>query len=573
MPVDWSAAPNALNPLAVEQQSQQFGLEQGQRQATINALQGVNLNDPASIDAGIGNLIHANAIDQAKGLMGLNVSRTFNSAVLPMIQKRLAADSGMQSSDQAQTPTGQTPVDPNSPQFAAQHQDVMGQAQQAVHVLQQTPPDQRPQAAAALKQKFVSMGIPEASIDDHLSDLSDAGLAKTADYFNAQSQWTQQGGAASGQPAPPHPTGYEWATNFLKDPVLNDPFVQALSKNAGFDIEPYMSRAVQVAQPFISKEAELQNAGPIAEAQVPAHLAEKLGGAAIDAAYARRIAEGRASGDLAGRAPGTIVEVPMGDGSTQRGTFTPSGDGKTYTFKPIQAEGGSGTPGAPVGRTLTPGQQHAQTEQAGQAADAVRPDPKVRDAAQATLDNSQRILSIVGNMKIDPSTPIKGQIANALRIANVPGSDQVASEIADLDGAMKQGSVGNLHSMFPQRITDRDVKLGSAMYGGLTTPNDRLKVVWGLAAAQAQRAAAYEDFKANYKGPLDSANSVQKAWLAQGGGQSFYQSPVWSHIAVTGKDGHQHPLFDPSQDVLNVDGHKVGVWGGWTNHPVTFPLK
>lgn len=541
----------ALQPMQMEQQGQQFGLEQGQRQAQVNALQGVDLNNPASIDAGITKLIHANSFDQANALMGLNATRTIYGSILPMVAQKLSGASPQQTS---QPQTAQASPDANSPEFAQAHGDIMGQAQQAVQQLQQTPVADRPALAAQIKQKFVGMGVPEGAVDAELDDLSDAGLAKVSQHYQDHSQWMQGGGQT--EPAPQSPTNYDWAMKAIQDPNLNNPFVQAALKRVGFDIEPYMARAQAVAQPFVNKAAELQYAPEIMTQTEAARHATGLAFAPAEIAMEAQKAGAVATAQEAAKAPYDFETVKGPNGQD------------VYVRKDF-ALGYAAAHGGVLGQSIAPAEQAFRTAQSGQAAEILKPDPQGLAQAKDTQANAERALSIIANMKFDPTTPFKVQAANALRAAGLGGDvDRYAADAAGYQAITTQALTSGAHNVFPARVTNTDLKLMHNVFPTLTTPNDQAAVAMGTQAAQAVRTQDWEDFKANYQGPHDSPDDIYKAWIKGPGGQSIFQSREWANIPIGGR-----PAFNPETDVKTIKGQKIGAWGIGTGHPVYFQVK
>lgn len=309
-------------------------------------------------------------------------------------------------------------------------------------------------------------------------------------------------------------------------------------------------------------------------------------------ANARRegaIAGAKASAEEGGRAPYHVVEVDMPDGTKMQGTMVPDASGHVR-FQPLQAgaaaqggglgggaSGGSGAGGTGVGfgRSQSPGAHTVAVDQAGQAVALLKPDPVLLNEAVDTEATAQRALAIIGSMRFDQTTPWKVQAANILR--SMPGIsntawgrnlDQYATSAAAFQAIATQALASGAHSAFPQRTTDRDIKLMKDVFPSLTTPNDQAALAMGTQAAQARRTQAWEEFKANYGGDRTDPNAVYRAWLSGPGGQSIFQSPVWARVSVGGR-----PAFNPATDIKIVKGHRVGAWGLGTGHPIYFPVQ
>lgn len=567
IPVDWSAGAwmNPEGPAGIVNSAlagQEAGLKLGQAKATVHALQGVDLNNPASIDAGIGNLVHANALDQANALQGLGATRQIFSSVLPAVSARLKQfGDASPASAPAQPPQGD-----DHAAVVARQAEIMGQAQKAVSDLQALPLGARPAAAQAIREQFLAHGVPAAAIDGHLDDLSDAGLAATGKYFTDHAGWMSAGGlsAPGGVPEPPHPTGYAWANDLMNDPLMNHPLVQATMKKFGFDMGGQMDRAERLIQPWNAAQATAAYAGQTEEAKKAVDLAFSVPEALVAAKRAGAVA----SAEEAARSPFAFENVkgPNGQDVYVR---------KDYALSYAAQHGGV------LGQGIAPAEQAFRTAQGGQTADLLKPDPAARNSASDAQASAQRALSIIRSIKFNLATPIKAQVAAALRTAGFADADKYASDIANYQAATTAALVQGAHSAFPSRITDRDIKLMHDVYPTLKTPNDQAAIAMGTQAAQALRTQQWEDFKANYSGPHESPQDVQKAWLAGPGGQSILQSSEWANIPIGGR-----AAFNPATDVKTIDPKtqkvvaagtkgsvKVGAWGIGTGHPVYFVVQ
>jgi hypothetical protein len=89
-----------------------------------------------------------------------------------------------------------------------------------------------------------------------------------------------------------------------------------------------------------------------------------------------------------------------------------------------------------------------------------------------------------------------------------------------------------------------------------------------MQAAQAYRTQQQEDFKANYSGDKSDPSAISRSWLSGPGGQSIFQSPIWSGVTIGGK-----PAFNPQTDIYtDKSGKKWGAWGTGSGHPVYFAI-
>ena len=265
IPTNFDAGSSLRSALAAApEQNQQLyaqGLQTGQQAATLNALAGININDPNSVNQGIANLVKHGAMDQAGALINLGITRQ----IAPRIPGILDSIGGLGSSSaapaQPATPQGAQPAQPNA-QGAA---DNMAFAAQSAQQLLAADPADRPALAAQIKQAALARGIPEPAVDANLSDLSTPGLQATAAQLqsHADHMTASVPGLAQGATVPPLAAGgYPWAQQ-----LLNNPGQQAgldILKHFGYDLTGLTDTAKAIQAPTIAKQAELANARGIA---------------------------------------------------------------------------------------------------------------------------------------------------------------------------------------------------------------------------------------------------------------------------------------------------------------------
>lgn len=607
MAVDWSAAPNAQDIATSLEQGQAFGLQQGQKQASINALQGLDLNDPDSVNSTIQKSIRSGALDQANALQNLTFTRTMRQQI-PAFQQELAnaLSGGPAASSAPPTPPSAAPAapaDPNAgpggeqttapapdPVDAAAHaKQTYDLAKSATDSLLATPLDQRPAAFEQVKQQMLARGIPEAAIDSAGNDLSDTGLKSLSDYYGglsahaAQSLAGQQpqgidgsaAGAAPAAPPPPHPTS-SWYMNLLNHPEMIAK-MDAM-KAVGYDMTPLVTQATTLAAPEIAQQATEAHAQGIAGATeagkapydtvtIPINgvphtmskadyqVAQRLGtpGFGVDLSPQEH-AQQTAAGTLAGNPEIVTLQGPDGQPVYAR---------KDSLLDYAKAHGGV------IGQGLSPVDQADRINQVNQANDLLKPQPADLAQAKDNQANAERALSIIASHKFDQTTPYKVQVANALRSAGFDDKavSQYANDAAGYQAITTQALASGAHNSFPGRTTNTDLKLMHSVYPTLATPNDQAATAMGTQAAQANRVQDWEDFKANYQGPRNP-QAIQRAWEAGPGGQSILQNREWAKIPIGGR-----PAFDPATDVKTVKGVKWGAWGIGTGHPVYFEIK
>lgn len=246
------------------------GVERQKSVGGLNALQGVDLNDPQSVNNAISNSVKSGNLDQATALMGLSQNSTAFKNIFPVVQQKLAQYQQQQSQPQQQAASPQDSHAAESMNLAAT----------GLSKLKDVPTDQRDQAIADLSTNLQQRGIPAQAIQSASDYITSAPDKATQDSRIDELVSHYQGHAdnfsgAANNTIEPHSTS-TWSKQLLNDPVLNDPFVQGFLKKYGYDIEPQMGRAVQLEMPGITKDQELSHAGPIAAATGMGKLAPDL---------------------------------------------------------------------------------------------------------------------------------------------------------------------------------------------------------------------------------------------------------------------------------------------------------
>lgn len=209
--IDWSAAPNP-NALSDMSTAAMQGAQQGQALRGISALHGIDISDPGSINQGIANLVRAGAADQASALMGLQLQRFKNSALVHAINTPLIPPSPSQN---------EAPADPG-----AQQQAVLGQAKSAVDALIAIPAGPaRDQQFATVKAGLVHAGMQPDYIDHMVPDPNDtAHLQSISSTLANVLDHPQFGGTNPNADLTPHPrsAAFGQAPNYASNPdVIN----------------------------------------------------------------------------------------------------------------------------------------------------------------------------------------------------------------------------------------------------------------------------------------------------------------------------------------------------------------
>lgn len=549
---------NTLNtsndPVGAGQQGALAGLEIGQKQAGINALQGVDLNNPASLDAAVGSSIRAGALEQAGAVQNLGLTRSVLQS--PLVQNALTGQNG-QSSASAPGAAAAAPTD-LTPDQIAQHQAITGQAVEAAKSLLALPLDQRPAAAAQIKAQFLQHGVPEAAVDSALDDLSDKGLTAVSAHLQANAGLAA---APEAQAAAPHPTGYQWARDALDNNTLNSPVVQSVLKRAGFDMGPQLDRAERLVMPEITAAANAGQAG-VAEAnklaatnkattgivkingvdhEVPMDVklalegdsALRAQGVGVDLSPRAR-AEAEASGGAAGRAPYDTKDITVGGVP-----HTYAGDVAAEILHNPQASA------AGVGVGLGPGQRVSQEGDATALVEAQKAasDPNRQETLQRAVINGNQITGLANTITTGKYTDAFTKLAQV-----VPGLSHKASEYATNSELLKQDLSGSFQSQLAGMAIPRLNSEAKSITGAIpprTNPQDQLRLYGAGTAAAADYAKTHDqfitEFAANPANPRSLA-AAQLAWNNGPGARSILSYPEFRNLTI---NGHPATVVDP----------------------------
>ncbi len=211
----------ALGPNIVQtqQDSALKGLDLGQKMATFNALRGINLNDPGSVDKGIQGLIHVGALDQASAALNLGFQRYVIGARTQAVGSLMNALSGS-GGDMGQPDNGQ-PQQSDQTQAQATPQQIAQQrafitfgkqsADELASVAAQGNPEVTQQTAAQIKAHGQQMGIPDQFLDSALqvtgdSKADEAHFQGLSQNYGAWLDHQTMGGQGTGAQPDLHPT-------------------------------------------------------------------------------------------------------------------------------------------------------------------------------------------------------------------------------------------------------------------------------------------------------------------------------------------------------------------------------
>ena len=183
----------------------QKGFEQQAAQGGLRALQGIDLNDPDSMNKALQGSIRAGAIDQATALQNLAFTR-YKVEALQKLPQQIAAAQAYLMGGGEQPQQSQQPQQPNpeaNPKLADFHADAVATAQK---LLATNDPVEKQSIADDAAARYKAMGLPEDAIKADLGDLSVPHLEQVHDKHLAAYN------ASSGQAPAPQQNTYG-ATN------------------------------------------------------------------------------------------------------------------------------------------------------------------------------------------------------------------------------------------------------------------------------------------------------------------------------------------------------------------------
>ena len=227
--VNWGAAPVPQDYTAAALE----GAKAGQEQRAISALQGIDLNDPASVNNGMAGLVRSGATDMAKALQEVAFQRFKNQAYVSSYNSPFL---GAQGQSPATTVLAQTaPTQPGGEALPgsgetspAEHERQIGimnfGKQSADALLQEKDPTLRKAQADVIEAKAKAMGIPSDFTQSALGDLSDPHLQSLSDNWGQWLEHPSFGGSNPDVVPTIHPVErkYAQAPNRLYDPAVLD---------------------------------------------------------------------------------------------------------------------------------------------------------------------------------------------------------------------------------------------------------------------------------------------------------------------------------------------------------------
>ena len=591
----------------LQQKSALGNIQARQAQGAQSAFAGIDFSDPTSISNGITNLIKSNNVPAASALAGFAFQQQARQS--PVAQAWLngtpvpgaAAPSASNAAPAATsppgiaTPTGAPdynehissealpPAEPNAQAIAAHSSETLNQVSSAIGNIKTLPVEERPAAIASLKDQLIQRGVPAEAVDQEANYIlstpdkagQDARLDEIAAHIGAHADLhgavaqgqmpteAQQAAVAASPQSPSVGSGQPWYVGTVNSPgYAATSAASPVLKIAGIDVSPYLQTARELAAPYIAQDAAVKAAPALAMAKVPADLVEEAAKHQINLSFQNQDAV------AAAKKAGAVATAQEQAKNPNEFITVKGPENEDVVVRKDYALDRAGKNGGLLVSSMSPVEQKYQEGQAANAVDMLKPvDENIRQGYQATVDNANRGLSIINNIKTNSLTEYKKAVADQCRSAGIPGAEKYASDVAGLEQITNQSLLSGAKQIFPARVTNTDLTLAKPIYGNLKTPHDQLAFTLGLQSAVDQRKLDYEQFKSEYKG-THTPQAVQQAWLQQEGNRSNFQSPVWTNINIGGR-----PAFNPATDVKIVGGKKVGAWGLGTGHPVYFEIK
>lgn len=541
----------------------ELGYDLGQQGATINALHGIDLNDPNSVNAGVGKLVKANALDQASALSTLNWQRYIRS-MAPEVQAKLSALGAPAA--EGSSDASATPADGSAPDSKAHVLGTYAAAKSAADQLAALPEDQRPAAFQKIKADLLTRGIPEAAIDSAGQHLAGDGPAQlSAHYGDLISHANDTTGAT---PMPSHASN-NWSMNLLNDPGLVSQI--GMLKGQGLDYSSLLDTAKTLAGPTIQKNAEVAAAPILAgidvakeSALAPVHTAQAVNTAIKTKAgtLPYDIVQARANADIA--ASHDTIEIPeMGDDGQ------PTGRTNLYR-KDVALRAAAG--GQPIGGKPSPNEQEGRNADASlfmknYASDANQPSIQADKTARDVALAAARLAQSPG---INPSnlTDWVAHNANTLNGIGIHIAADKANDLATYKNLVDQ-NLKNGITVFPRN----EVEFHAIANGvaNAKMPGDAAALALTETAALRDAAAAYKQYRIDYAAQHPnnfSERAFQTAWAQQPqANQSIFASPVFQSLKFNGK-----PAVAVMQQPY-TDGHTYGVFMPGTVQKTVFRVR
>lgn len=516
--IDWGAGANQ-NPqgaLGVVNQGYvgaEEGYKLGQQKATIHALQGIDLNDPKSIDAGIGNLVHANAMEQGNALQNLSWTR-YLRAQAPAFQEKMAALGGDKNASSA--------ADPDHIAHAVETYKL---AKSAADTLADTPEEDRPAAFATIKADLVKRGVPEEAIDSAGQHLSGDGPKQLSDYYGGLLAHAQGSGALPDA----HPST-SWSAKLLNDPGLVGQI--GYFAKQGLDYSSLLDTAKAVEAPELAKQAEARHAEEIAASGKRVEIAGAGPLAVIDAWKAGKVSDAQlpaalkkaqAEADISA-AHGLSI-VPVNDASGN-----PTGRTQQLrTDEALQRAGGISQSPADQASDVTDRTAFANNYKEEVNQSAITSDKNSRDESLVAARMAQTL---------NPSnlTPWIAKNANTLNGLGIKIAAKDANNLQTYQTLVAQ-NLKSAIQVYPKNMGEFHAIQNAV--ADAKSPGDAAALALTENAAIHDAAVRYKEFRRDWaaENPNNtSEKAFQTAWSKQpAANQSMFASPVFKDLKFNGK--------------------------------------
>ena len=575
------------------------GAQAGQAQRGISALQGIDLNDPNSVNRAMTGLVRAGAGQMGSAITQLQLDRM----AVDMAPKVLAhlltlgnrgAPKAATAATPAQapsTPPGTAaPVSasptgtegPSQPASPDPHAVAAVNTQMAndARAFSQAPPDQQPAMAASLKQKYLGMGFPEASIDAALAHAAVPGGAdELATHYDAHAQALTGGQYDPAALQPPGKT-YDWTKDLLDDPLM----IGGLDflKKHGIDYTATTEAAQRIAAPEIAKEAEQAHAAAItqqthlgalstlpAEKGIAADLTPPVAGATPTYDVSGRhigwqmpsgalqsiaqAAEATTSGQKSGAAPYDHFPLPIEGkpGSMVEARMVPGPNG------PVPAPlvggalpAGAGTSAGVASTTGAQGQSTALNAESDAASDRLKQFP-------AAIARGEAFLGVANSLDSDVPGAYTKALQSVAQYVPTDKAQKYATNVGSLTQDLSSSFKDSLNGLPLPRISS-EAKAVTGAVPPTTAPHDQLKYYAAGILANTQYQQAHDLFIQQWTSNLDNPrdrSQAEAAWSQKAnGGALYYEMPAWKGVTLGGKpaidefqgpNGHTYIAIQP----------------------------
>ena len=338
--IDWGILQTSAADQAQQQQANALQRENLQQNRGLNALRGINLNDPNSVQNGVNALTGLGLADQASALTNLAQTRFQNQTFNPILSA--GAKQGLESLDRGQS------SDQQQPDLDAAHKQILQDGADAVSsVLEQTDPALRAAAAATARHQLEAKypTIPKENFDEIFGDLSDQGLQQHQAYLqsvaNGEDAEHPTGHAASRSVFDANNPGGDQARQILSGALMN-PVVQGVFEKAGIPLSSGINQAIAVTGPARSAAAS----APYTPVTVEGPQGQQ------ESMSAANFASGQAQPDaqaIQGATPYAKSAQTAAAGAPYQTVTTTGPQGQSQTESAAQFAAGRGAPETPGG--------------------------------------------------------------------------------------------------------------------------------------------------------------------------------------------------------------------------------